>query len=424
MKKTLFFILLILSVNITAAVYGMEIFDEKVTYTHTAHSVPSRVSIVMVPTAKSENYLSSYVFGMTGGTFNDEGEHTLEILPRRETPTGEYTLLVNADGVKSTVNIKWLSPEDKKTYDALEEINSALYQDLEGVIRKHINLMPAGFTMTTYESLHTDYRTSAMKALAANYTYTTLSQFKTAFDSEVAKAKSAQSAAQNKPSQGGGGGGGGGGGSSSPTKKPYGTPAVHDTPQEPQESQKPQEPQKPVFDDLGGYEWAFDAIDNLCKKGIVSGDGKGKFIPQDNVTRAEFSTMIVRLMGIADDTASVSFDDVQKDDWFYVYVASAKKAGIINGRSETQFSPVDNITRAEAVIMIHNVLKSKGCDFSGEESVEFADISGLNDITREKVLQTASLGIIMGRDKNTFAPQENLTRAEAAVIINKIIKYI
>lgn len=421
MKKTLFFILLILSVNITAAVYGMEIFDEKVTYTHTAHSVPSRVSIVMVPTAKSENYLSSDVFGMTGGTFNDEGEHTLEILPRRETPTGEYTLLVNADGVKSTVNIKWLSPEDKKTYDALEEINSALYQDLEEVIRKHINLMPAGFTMTTYESLHTDYRTSAMKALAANYTYTTLNQFKTAFDSEVAKAKSAQSAAQNKPSQGGGGGGGGGGGSSSPTKKPYGTPAVHDTPQEPQE---PQEPQKPVFDDLGGYEWASDAIDNLCKKGIVSGDGKGKFIPQDNVTRAEFSTMIVRLMGIADDTASVSFDDVQKDDWFYVYVASAKKAGIINGRSETQFSPADNITRAEAVIMIHNVLKSKGCDFSGEESVEFADISGLNDITREKVLQTASLGIIMGRDKNTFAPQENLTRAEAAVIINKIIKYI
>ena len=74
--------------------------------------------------------------------------------------------------------------------------------------------------------------------------------------------------------------------------------------------------------------------------------------------------------------------------------------------------------------MLSTVLKSKGCDFSGEESVEFADISGLNDITREKVLQTASLGIIMGRDKNTFAPQENLTRAEAAVIINKIIKYI
>lgn len=416
MKKALFFILLILSVNITAAVYGMEVFDEKVTYTHTAQRVPSRVSIVMVPTAKSESYLASDVFGMTGGTFNTEGAHTLEILPRSGTPTGEYTLIVSADGVKSTVDIKWLSAQDKKIYDALNEINSALYQNLEGVIRKHAGLMPQGFTMANYEALHVDYRTNVMKALAANYTHATLEQFKTAFDSEVSKAKSAQDAALNKPTQSGGGGGGGG--SSSSANKPYGNPAGHSIPE------KPQTIKREAFKDLRGYTWALEAIDNLCQKGIVSGDGNGNFMPQNNVNRAEFSTMIVRLLGISDDAATVTFDDVNKDDWFYVYVASAKKAGIINGRSETQFSPADNITRAEAVIMIHNVLKSKGCDFAGEEKVEFTDISLLNDATREKVFDVASLGIIMGRDKNTFAPQEKLTRAEAAVIINKIIIFI
>lgn len=413
MKKILFFILLILSVSISVNVYGMEVFDEKVTYTHTAQTVPSRISIVMVPIDKSESYLSSDVFAMTGATFNEEGSHILEFFPRKETPTGEYTLLVNADGVKSTVDIKWFSKEDKKIYDALNEINSALYQNLEKVIRKHIDLMPEDFTMETYESLHADYRTKVMKELAANYTYATLDQFKEVFDSEVSSAKSAQDGAQKKPSKGDGGKGG-----SSSSNKSSGIPA---TPPMPETSKVPS---KQTFNDLKGYEWASDAIDNLCEKGVVAGDGKGNFMPQNNVNRAEFAAMIVRLMGISDNTASVTFDDVQKSDWFYVYVASAKKAGIINGRSETQFSPYDNITRAEAVIMIHNVLRSKGCDFKGEQIVEFADVFGLDDITKEKILQTYSLGIIMGKGKNTFAPYDNLTRAEAAVIINRIIKFI
>lgn len=418
MKKLLFFILLILSLSIATAVYGMDIFDEKVTYTHTAQSVPSRISIVMVPTAKSGSYADSDVFGMTGATFTAEGEHILEILPRTETPTGEYTLIINADGVKSTVDIKWLSQQDKEMYDALDEINGALYQKLEGVIRKHINLMPKDFSMKAYESLHKDYRISVMKELAANYTFTDLDQFKKMFDAEVEKAESAQNDIQDKPSQGSGGG------SSSGKNKSFGMPAVGTTPEAGTIPDAPQTMPKQTFADTEGYEWASDAIDNLCKKGIVSGDGKGNFMPQNNVTRAEFSAMLVRLMGISDETASVTFDDVHPDDWFYVYVASAKKAGIINGRSETLFSPDDNITRAEAVIMIHNVLKSKGCDFSGAESAEFADISVLDDITREKILQTASLGIIKGRNTNAFAPYDNLTRAEAAVIINRIIKYI
>lgn len=416
MKKLLFFIILILSVNITAAVYGMEIFDGKVTYTHTAQSVPSRISIVMVPTAKSGSYTAADVFGMAGGTFNDEGAHILEILPRTETPTGEYTLVINADGAKSTVDIKWLTAIDKKIYDALNEINDGLYQNLEQVVRKHIALMPTGFTMTEYESLHIDYRTSVMKALAANYTFTTLEQFKTAFDSEVSKAKTAQNAIQNTPPSGGGGGGGGG--SSSDESSPSALPAV------PVIVDVPQATQTPSFDDLGGFGWATEAIENLCKKDIVSGDGKGNFMPQNKVTRAEFSTMIVRLMGILDDTATVAFEDVRMNDWFYAYVASAKKAGIINGRSETQFSPADNITRAEAVIMIHNVLKSKGCDFNGEETTKFTDVSAVDDITREKISQTASLGVIKGKDENTFAPYDNLTRAEAAVLIDRIVKYI
>ena len=414
MKKILFFILLILSVNITATVYGMDIFNGKVVYTHTTQRVPSRISIVMVPTAKSTSYTDSDVFGMTGGIFNDEGEHTLEILPRVETPTGEYTLVINADGVKSTVDIKWITESDKKIYDALNEINDALYQNLEKVIRKHIDLMPEGFTMKAYDSLHIDYRTSVMKALSSKYTFTTLEQFKTEFDNEVSKAKESEEADKKKPSSGGGGGGGSSSGKSNSVALPP-LPTTTDT---------PQVTQKQTFGDLSGYEWATAAIENLSKKGIVSGDGEGNFMPQNKVTRAEFSAMLVRLMGIADNTATVTFDDVRKNDWFYVYVASAKKAGIINGRSETQFSPADNITRAEAVIMIHNVLSLKDCDFNGTETSEFTDVSALDEKTNEKISQTASIGVVQGRDENTFAPYDNLTRAEAAVIINRIVKYM
>lgn len=413
MKKVIFFILLILSVNITATVYSMDIFDGKVVYKHTAAKVPSRVSIVMVPTAKSASYTDSDVYGMTGGTFNNEGEHVLEILPRIETPTGEYTLIINADGVKSTVDIKWLTESDKKIYVALNAINDALYQELENVIREHIQLMPEGFTMKEYDSLHIDYRTKVMKALSTYYTFTTLEQFKTEFDGEVSKAKSAQKDAEKRPSSGGGGGG-----SSSGTVSAVAVPSLQT------KTDAPAVTQKQIFNDLDGYEWAVSAIENLCTKGVVSGYGDGNYMPQSRVTRAEFSAMLVRLMGMADSTATVVFDDVKQNDWFYVYVATAKKAGFINGRSETQFSPLDNITRAEAVIMIHNVLNSKGFNFESKEVAGFTDISALDEVICEKISQLSSIGVIYGRDEKTFAPYDNLTRAEAAVIINRIIRYI
>ena len=79
------------------------------------------------------------------------------------------------------------------------ELNDALYQNLEKVIRKHIDLMTEGFTMKAYDSLHIDYRTSVMKALSAKYTFTTLEQFKTEFDNEVSKAKASEEAAKKKP---------------------------------------------------------------------------------------------------------------------------------------------------------------------------------------------------------------------------------
>lgn len=417
MKKIILGILLLISVNIAAVAHGMETFNEKVIYTHTAERVPSRVSVVMVPQGETSGYSEDDVFGITGDVFTETGKHELAIYPRESTPSGIYTLIIKADDTKSTLDIEWLTERDKNIRDALAEINAALYQNIAEVIRKHADLMPSDFSMSAYDALHVDYQVSAMKALAANYTFTSMEHVKESFNTEVSRAASGQNGNHNRPSYGGGGGGGGGGSSSgisAPVAPPVNTDDVFDNAVDTKES----------FSDLSDYDWAKEAIETLSKRGVVSGDGEGRFLPQNQVNRAEFSAMLVRLLEIQDDTAEAAFDDVKQNDWFYVYVASAKKEGIINGRSEVQFSPMDSITRAEAVIMIHNVLSKKSVEFNGEETADFSDIEMLDESVQQKIADTASLGVILGRDGNTFAPQDNLTRAEAAVIINRIIKYV
>ena len=90
---------------------------------------------------------------------------------------------------------------------------------------------------------------------------------------------------------------------------------------------------KEIFDDLLSVEWARVAIEALYNNGIINGVGDNKFAPMNNIKREEFVKIVVIAFGVYDKTLKSDFADTNPDEWYSAYIASAKKAGIVNGKT-------------------------------------------------------------------------------------------
>lgn len=168
---------------------------------------------------------------------------------------------------------------------------------------------------------------------------------------------------------------------------------------------------KPVFDDLTGYSWAEEAINKLYNEGIVSGRGEGKYAPGDNITRAEFVKLLCEVIDIEEGFAQ--FLDVSDNDWFAPYVRRAAAGGIIYG-SDGKFKPNDSITREDMAVIISRALK-----LTTENAPEFTDSNDISEYAKAGVAALSENKIMQG-DSGMFMPKKNATRAEAAMVIYTI----
>lgn len=174
------------------------------------------------------------------------------------------------------------------------------------------------------------------------------------------------------------------------------------------------------YDDMAGYEWAAPAVLSLTEKGIVSGNGNMKFDPARVLKREEFMKMLVNTFNLVDMTASCSFSDCDKNAWYYVYVASAEKAGITNGRGDGTFGVGDYVTREEMATMIYRAARSNGVNlYRSGNGVAYSDMNSLSAYAVEAVTALTDSGVISGSD-GKFEPQAGATRAQAAVAIYNI----
>jgi len=124
-----------------------------------------------------------------------------------------------------------------------------------------------------------------------------------------------------------------------------------------------------VFSDIASYTWAKDAISYLNKKGVLQGVGDGKFEPARSIKREEIAKIMVEAFDITAKEGEKEFKDVSEGAWHYKYVNIAYQNGIINGVSKDSFGTGSNVTRQDAAVMIYRYLKSTGYKFEtdGEE---------------------------------------------------------
>ena len=158
----------------------------------------------------------------------------------------------------------------------------------------------------------------------------------------------------------------------------------------------------------------------MTEKEIVSGDGTGKFAPNDKVTREQFLKMIIEATGMDAETAENTFSDVE-DAWYKEYVLKAKNLGIVNGISDTEFGIGSNITRQDMAVMISRTIEKLGIKIEETEVEIFADDNNVSEYAKESVTFMKSIGLIEGYN-NEFRPLDNLTRAESTKVISELLK--
>ncbi len=174
------------------------------------------------------------------------------------------------------------------------------------------------------------------------------------------------------------------------------------------------------FVDTEGH-WAAASISTAAENGLITGSN-GLFRPNDNMTRAEMATIMVRACGATADADISEFTDVTTNDWFYASVSKAVAMGAFNG-SDGKFNPNNSITRQEAFVVLSRVF-----GLATNETVDtailnqFADGGQVADWAKTDVAAIIASGYVGGSD-GKLNPNANITRAEFAAVMDRLVKY-
>ncbi len=179
--------------------------------------------------------------------------------------------------------------------------------------------------------------------------------------------------------------------------------------------------------------WAKEEIREIYEYGIMKGitqatvgvDGtlEALFAPDMTLTRAMFVTMLYRMDGekAVDNTAP--FDDIVSDSWYSEAVAWAYANDIVKGTSDSAFSPDKEVTREEIAVFIMRFVKYKGADIQTDLKLEnYKDVITVDAWAADAMAFAVEKELIRGRSETELVPQGQATRAEAAVILLRMIK--
>lgn len=159
--------------------------------------------------------------------------------------------------------------------------------------------------------------------------------------------------------------------------------------------------------------------------GIFGGYSDGTFRPNLSITREEFVKVLVTAMGLSLGTTegNLSFRDVPQDRWSYPYIAGAVQAGwLMPDAYGEQFEPPKAITREEIAVMMARVLGYTQAETV--EATQFLDQEAISPGNSGYIQFAVDQGLIQGYEVaggKEFRPQQQATRAEAALMVNRLI---
>ena len=187
------------------------------------------------------------------------------------------------------------------------------------------------------------------------------------------------------------------------------------------------------FTDVPNDAWYTEYVLMMADAGFIKGKTPTTFAPDDNITRAEFATLLYRMVGEPEvEGMTEPFSDVSEKDWFYKEVVWAYNAGVINGVTKTSFAPNKNVTREQVATMLYRFTKGMGVDMSEVENtniLSYEDATSVSTYAVEAITWAVGADMIngttySGSDKLYLDPQGNATRAQAAKILVQWVYYL
>jgi len=176
-------------------------------------------------------------------------------------------------------------------------------------------------------------------------------------------------------------------------------------------------PASAAITDIQGH-WAATQISSWVGQGFITGYPDGSFKPDNNITRAEFFTLVNKSFAF-NERASISFSDVSSTDWYKVEIEKAKAAGYITGYEDGTMKPNATISRQEAAVIIAKLLKLDPVS-TGLEG-KFNDAADIPQWSKGLIGAVTAKGCMTGYPDHTFQPYGLLKRAEAVVTLDRAL---
>lgn len=181
------------------------------------------------------------------------------------------------------------------------------------------------------------------------------------------------------------------------------------------------------FADIKNH-WAEKEINDMGSRMVIVGDSKGNFAPNSDITRAEFTAIIVTALGLKPGLGNNKFSDVDSTAWYGDYVKTATEYKIIAGYGNGKFGPMEKISREQAMAMIFKATEITGLkvDLTGGDITKlFADFNIKGTAagwSKTSIAACIKSGLVSQKDGKMNEIKGNISRAEVAVIVRNLLQ--
>ena len=178
--------------------------------------------------------------------------------------------------------------------------------------------------------------------------------------------------------------------------------------------------------------WARDAIQAMSQAGYLSGYSDNTFKPSAQITREQAAAIYGKVLqhnlneqelaDIVTKESATSYSDVEADRWSNSAIKLVSAAGVMQGTSKTAFTPSKTMNREEFVasaaslakkLNITTPVKTEKVTFKDEDSISLDYVADINYM--------AERGIVASGATENFNPKQPVTRAQAAIILNRML---
>ena len=176
------------------------------------------------------------------------------------------------------------------------------------------------------------------------------------------------------------------------------------------------------FTDVMEGDWFYDAVVYAYETGLMDGVGDNLFAPNSQTTRAQLVTILYRLAGQPAVSGDLPFPDVESGTWYTDAVAWAAQNGIVNGVSDTEFAPGDDISREQLAAILYRYAACQGYDVSQRADLSgFGDASSISGYAQEALSWAHAQGLVLGFEDGSLRPQGTASRAQIAAVLMRFL---